>query len=122
MLDKIATAIQQLGIEVEQMHGESAGGQFEVVTAHKEAMTVRNAPHVTNLEYNVQPCLSSLIDAVHMLITIRPLQPGCMSDAYHLAKCRDTAGRQLIPTDDGECGRHTHSCHDCADAMACAGG
>ena len=56
MLDKIAAAIQQLGIEVEQVHGESAGGQFEVVTAHKEAMTERrNATHVTNLEYNVQP-------------------------------------------------------------------
>lgn len=37
MLDKIAAAINQLGIEVEQVHGESAGGQFEVVTAHEDA-------------------------------------------------------------------------------------
>ena len=44
VLDKIANAVNQLGVEVEQVHGESAGGQFEVVTAHEEAMTVRKQP------------------------------------------------------------------------------
>lgn len=41
VLDKIAAAIQDLGIEIEQVHNEGAPGQFEVVTAHQPAMQAR---------------------------------------------------------------------------------
>lgn len=44
MLDKIAAAVQDLAMEVEQVHNEGAPGQFEVVTAHQPAMQARARP------------------------------------------------------------------------------
>ena len=41
MLDEVTHALSELGIEVEQVHAESAGGQFEIATAHELALTVR---------------------------------------------------------------------------------
>ncbi|KAK9834137.1 hypothetical protein WJX81_001281 [Elliptochloris bilobata] len=38
VLDNITAAIHDLGIEVEQLHNESAPGQFEIITAHQPAM------------------------------------------------------------------------------------
>jgi len=41
VLDEVTHALSELGIEVEQVHAESAGGQFEIATAHELALTVR---------------------------------------------------------------------------------
>jgi len=41
VLDDITDALAKLGIEVEQVHKESAGGQFEIVTEHEEVLKVR---------------------------------------------------------------------------------
>jgi len=38
VLDDITDALAKLGIEVEQVHKESAGGQFEIVTEHEEVL------------------------------------------------------------------------------------
>eukprot|EP00976_Prorocentrum_cordatum_P042877 869209-Prorocentrum_minimum.AAC.1 len=38
VLEEIYDTLAQMGIQVEQMHAESAPGQFEVVTAHKPAL------------------------------------------------------------------------------------
>jgi hypothetical protein len=43
VLDDITDALAKLGIEVEQVHKESAGGQFEIVTEHEEVLKVRAA-------------------------------------------------------------------------------
>ena len=40
-MDDIVEALEDLGLPVEQLHGESAPGQFEVVTTHDEALQVR---------------------------------------------------------------------------------
>ena len=44
VMDKVTAAIQDLGIEIEQIHNEGAPGQFEVVTAHQPAMQARACP------------------------------------------------------------------------------
>ena len=51
MLDKITAAIQDLGIEVEQVHNEGAPGQFEVVTAHQPAMQARVGPGIRAVSF-----------------------------------------------------------------------
>ena len=63
MLDKIANAVEQLGIEVEQVHGESAGGQFEVVTGHEVAMTV--SEHPTSSSQLPCSCLKGCLPVMH---------------------------------------------------------
>lgn len=45
VLDDIAAAVDPLNVE--QLHAESAPGQFEIVTGHKEALEVPALPSLT---------------------------------------------------------------------------
>lgn len=39
-MDEIVEALEELGMPVEQLHAESAHGQFEVVTTHDDPLQV----------------------------------------------------------------------------------
>lgn len=46
VLDELVEVVEKLGLVVEQLHAESAHGQFEIVTSHEEPLKV--PPHNQN--------------------------------------------------------------------------
>lgn len=50
--------LEELGLPVEQLHGESAPGQFEVVTTHNDPLEARTQPQkATCMPYNPSICI-----------------------------------------------------------------
>lgn len=47
-MDDMVEALEDLGLPVEQLHAESAPGQFEIVTTHDDALQVRPLPSMTS--------------------------------------------------------------------------
>lgn len=92
MLDKIANAVERLGIEVEQVHGESAGGQFEVVTGHEVAMTVSEHPPSSS-----QQACSSQTSSLSVMHS-GPCN-GLLDRSIAIETCREDNGcRNLVKT------------------------